>query len=289
MLQKVVKKALLAKVLFLVFISSISFAKDDKKILLASLGSPKTEKMIVDIFSGQSNVTGQAVFDQINSYWRKDLSDSKDYLNKKGRYQKALKDLYMQISEAELHERLDQGDLKVVTQYTDEKKDKIGQPLNEEKQMYSIVNRALWAEAKLGQALPAPIKKFVAQFDLALDQLPTFQGILFRGTSFSLDEARLILNKQKTEKVMAAYTSTSLDIGDAFDFIRRQNDQDKIKTLMIIEGEGKLISLRGDFVREEEVLIQRNAKFTIQQAFTVKVGNEDEGQVDWMILFCKLN
>lgn len=88
---------------------------------------------------------------------------------------------------------------------------------------------------------------------------------------------------------MAAYTSTSLDIGDAFDFIRRQNDQDKIKTLMIIEGEGKLISLRGDFVREEEVLIQRNAKFTIQQAFTVKVGNEDEGQVDWMILFCKLN
>lgn len=288
MLRKIVKKAILSQVLLGIILSSVGLASDGLKIKLAPLASVKTEKMIADIFAGQSNVDGQVVFDQIYSYWQQDFNDSKDYLNKKGRYQKALKDLYMQISEVEMQERLHQGDLKTITQYTDEKKDKKGLPLSEDKQTYSIINRALWAEAKLGQALPVSVKKFVNHLDLALSQLPTFSGIVFRGTSLSQDEADLILTKKKNEKLMAAYTSTSLDIGDAFDFIHRQkNNKDKIKTLMIIEGEGKLISLGGDFVREEEILIQRNTRFNIQQAFKVKVGNEDEGYVDWIILFCK--
>ncbi len=55
---------------------------------------------------------------------------------------------------------------------------------------------------------------------------------------------------------------------------------------MIIEGSGKLISFRGDFAKEEEILIPRNTKIQIMNAIKVDAGTEDEPW-DWMILFCK--
>jgi hypothetical protein len=226
------------------------------------------------------------IFDELYSYWKFDFQDAKDYLNPKGRYQNALKLLFQKMNKKSLINRIENDDLTAIKEYTDERLDDSGQKLPKELQLYNQVNSALWKASNLN-SIDSETQTFIARFDSALSKLPNFKGIVFRGTAFDSDWAEKASSGQIKDLTVPAYTSTSLDIGDAFDFIRKQNKKGTMKTLMVIQSEGKLISFRGDFAREEEILIQRNAHFKIVKGFKIPVGNDEEGYQEWLILFCK--
>lgn len=272
---------------------------------------PKTSLLMQDlVFKGLSEekltLEEKGVFHTIMSYWKEDFlrqGKTPDYLEPRGRYQKALKQLFSVIPKEELITRIEGGDLKPLAEYTDEVKADNGNPASRLEQRYGQVNSTLWALYKrtIKTGAPAPlaegrridrskvhdVNQFVKRFDPALKKLPSFSGHLFRGTAIDLAQASDILTGKIKELFMPAYISTSLDIGDAFDFIRlSKKPTKKLSTLMIIEGSGKLISFRGDFAKEEEILIPRNTKIQIMNAIKVDAGTEDEPW-DWMILFCK--
>lgn len=292
---------------------------------IASKSLPKTSlKMQELVLKGLSDeklkLSEKAIYFSILSYWKEDFAqDDKtgDYLDPKGRYQIALKQLFSVIPQEQLVERIQNGDLKALAEYTDEIKADNKNPATRLEQRYGQVNSTLWKLYKTshrsmsagnssGTSLNSPAKisegpskermnpktikdviSFVRRFDEALGKLPSFSGHLFRGTAIDLAQASEILSGNLKELFMPAYTSTSLDIGDAFDFIRlSRKPSKKLSTLMVIEGTGKLISFRGDFVKEEEILIPRNARLQITNAIKVDAGSEEEPW-DWMILFCR--
>ncbi|MBL7671007.1 MAG: hypothetical protein JNM39_11030 [Bdellovibrionaceae bacterium] len=291
---------------------------------LAPIGGkslPKTSLEMQDLVrkglsDSKLTLSEKAVYFSILSYWKEDFAKvgkKVDYLDPKGRYQATLKQLFSVIPESELVDRIQNGDLKAVAEYTDEVKADNGNPATRLMQRYGQVNNTLWNMYKRStkyknQSGPkgevtAPIAEgssdrmdrknlndvisFVRRFDEALGKLPSFTGHLFRGTAITLTQASEILSGNIKELFMPAYTSTSLDIGDAFDFIRlSRKPLKKLSTLMVIEGTGKLISFRGDFQKEEEILIPRNATFQITNAIKVDAGS-DEDPWDWMILFLR--
>ena len=96
----------------------------------------------------------------------------------------------------------------------------------------------------------------ILDIDKTLNQMPRLKGVVYRGTSMSSEKLKQIL--QNKELLDAAYISTSIDISDAYEFLRRASNKNGNEKVMmtIYTRSGRFIPY-GEFSREEEVLLPR--------------------------------
>lgn len=105
-------------------------------------------------------------------------------------------------------------------------------------------------------SLPLPLKNLIIKIDSALSKLPSVKGVVYRGTSLKKGKIYNII--QQRELIDNAYLSTSIDITDAYEFLRKaplRNEKEKV-LMIIYTRNGKFIPY-GEFSREEEVLLPR--------------------------------
>lgn len=106
------------------------------------------------------------------------------------------------------------------------------------------------------QNLPADIRKMILDIDETLKQMPRLKGVVYRGTSILSEKLKVILESK--ELLDPAYLSTSIDISDAYEFLRKASNKNGHEKVMmtIYTRNGRFIPY-GEFSREEEVLLPR--------------------------------
>lgn len=123
---------------------------------------------------------------------------------------------------------------------------------------YVKINTSLrnLTDVKNLQELPEDIRIMIQDIDQTLNHMPSLKGVVYRGTSMSSDTLKTILESKELSD--PAFISTSIDISDAYEFLRKaSNKNGKEKVMMTIyTRSGKFIPY-GEFSREEEVLIPR--------------------------------
>jgi hypothetical protein len=149
---------------------------------------------------------------------------------------------------------------------------------------YQVINRALRKHSDMGvlKQKEPQVAKLIQDFEMSYSPLPRVKGLVYRGTGLSTSMLKTILDTKEMRDL--GYTSTSIDVADAFDFMsKRKTTTENVRVFMAIYGySGKFIPF-GEFSREEEVLFPHGSKFRLNHSF--RQADEDGPDMDSYYLF----
>ena len=133
---------------------------------------------------------------------------------------------------------------------------------------YQVMNRALRTYTDPGELKEKEPQaaKLIEDFETSYSALPCVKGLVYRGTGLSTAKLKSILETKTMHD--GGYTSTSVDVADALDFLsKRTTTAENTRVFMAIYGvSGKFIPF-GEFSREEEVLFPHGTKFKLNHSF----------------------
>lgn len=231
----------------------------------------------------------EIIYNYLQDHWRKKFEEKpKDVALHKANSIELIADISKVLgcpSPDALAQEFSEGSLKDMNLYTDESDNPFGAKESGKVPNYSIMNQALREIGGIDaiRAKSLQTAEMISKVDQVLAMLPPVKGLVFRGTSLSDKTlASIIRDGGMTDK---GFLSTSINIEDAFDFLRKAPvGAGRARVLMTIYGHsGKFLPF-GQFSKEEEVLFPHGTPLKLRHHFNF-ADPEDSSKVTTYLFF----